>query len=102
MRVAWPNRLAAVRGTFRMMGRGYQIKIPTRLKSKWANATFMAVGLERRAARMAVKVVPRLAPRMSGNICSSLKAPTSTRGVKTEVVIEEDWTNMVRPVPIAS
>ena len=39
-----------------------------------------------------VTVVPMLAPRVNGSICSN-------RRVKTEVVMEEDWTNMVIPAP---
>ena len=51
------------------------------------------------AARMAVTVVPMLAPSVKGHICSRRKTPIPTRGVRAKVVIEEDRTNMIMAAP---
>ena len=70
------------------------------LKKKWQRAIWMAEVLVLTSeARMAVKVVPMLAPRVRGSICSTVITPRPTRGVKVEVVTEEDCTAMVRAVP---
>ena len=91
LRVALPKALAILSGTRRMKGIGYQIIIPEMLKNKWARATWSACTLsETNEARSPVTVVPMFAPRVKGNICSRWIAPTPTKGVKTEVVIEED------------
>mmetsp|Transcript_12271 Transcript_12271/g.17255 ORF Transcript_12271/g.17255 Transcript_12271/m.17255 type:complete len:251 (+) Transcript_12271:226-978(+) len=100
-RVALPSLRARLRGTRRMKGMGYQMRIPEMLKKRWARAVCMAVILsETRAAMTAVKVVPMLAPRVRGYICSSWMTPMPTRGVRVEVVMDEDWTRMVMPVPM--
>ena len=74
--------------------------IPVMLNNKWARATWSAfvpsVTIE---PKIAVIVVPILAPKVNGSICSSRSTPIPTRGVKAEVVIEEDWTTMVIAAP---
>mmetsp|Transcript_19754 Transcript_19754/g.54936 ORF Transcript_19754/g.54936 Transcript_19754/m.54936 type:complete len:329 (+) Transcript_19754:240-1226(+) len=99
-RVAFPSWRAAARGIWRMNGTGYQMRIPEMLKNKWARATRRAlVPSVTKAERMAVPVVPMLAPRVSGSICSRRRTPIPTSGVSAEVVMEEDWTTMVIPAP---
>ena len=44
-------------------------------------------------------VVPRFAPRVSGNMASNRKTSKPTNGVKTEVVMDDDCTNIVIPTP---
>lgn len=85
----------------RMKGMGYQIRIPVILKNKWARATCSAsVPSDTMAAMIAVMVVPILAPNDKGYICSRRRTPIPTKGVKADVVIDEDWTRMVIPHPI--
>lgn len=48
---------------------------------------------------MAVKVVPMLAPRVNGYIRSKCKIPTPTNGVRADVKIDDDCTNMVNAAP---
>ena len=45
--------------------------------------------------------VPMLAPSTTGYMRSIVMTPMPTRGVRAEVVIEEDWTQMVSPSPTA-
>mmetsp|Transcript_29934 Transcript_29934/g.35579 ORF Transcript_29934/g.35579 Transcript_29934/m.35579 type:complete len:85 (+) Transcript_29934:439-693(+) len=72
IRVALPRVLAALRGTFLMNGIGYQIMIPMTLKNKWASATCSeSTPVATNDARRPVKVVPKFAPSVKGNICSS-------------------------------
>jgi hypothetical protein len=76
--------------------------IPKMLKKKCASATCIAVEVSAtKAARIEVIVVPILAPRVRGYICSTLIRPTPTIGVKTLVVTLELCTAMVIPHPIA-
>ena len=91
MRVTLPSFRAMFMGTLRQAGMGYQTRMPEMLKKRCARAVCMAVILsDTRADMMAVKVVPMLAPRVRGYICSSWMIPMPTRGVSVEVVIEED------------
>jgi len=75
--------------------------IPEMLKNKCANATwseaFPEVTME---AMIPVRVVPMLAPRVKGYICSKRSTPRPTKGVSVEVVMEDDWTTMVIPAPM--
>ena len=48
---------------------------------------------------MPVSVVPMLAPSVTGNISSSVIRPTAAMGVSVEVVMDEDCTMMVMPMP---
>mmetsp|Transcript_9712 Transcript_9712/g.23759 ORF Transcript_9712/g.23759 Transcript_9712/m.23759 type:complete len:262 (-) Transcript_9712:800-1585(-) len=100
MRVDFPRARARLRGTFLMNGRGYQTMIPDRLKNMCANATCMAKVVESIAAMMAVTVVPRFAPSVMGSICSSWTTSNPTRGVKVDVVTDDDCTTIVTPMPM--
>lgn len=101
IRVHFPRALAALRGMFLRNGTGYQIRIPKILKNKWQRATCNELTpLATKDARRPVNVVPIFAPSVKGNICSSWRAPIPTNGVRTDVVIEELCTRMVRPHPI--
>ena len=51
-------------------------------------------------AKSPVKVVPMLAPRVKGSICSRRIAPIPTKGVRAEVVMDEDCTKRVIPQPM--
>ena len=51
------------------------------------------------APMMPVSVVPMLAPSVRGNISSSVIRPTAAMGVSVEVVMDEDCTMMVMPMP---
>ena len=53
------------------------------------------------APMMPVRVVPMLAPRVRGNMSVRVMIPTAARGVRVEVVMEEDCTMMVMKVPMA-
>ena len=101
VRVARPSSTAPRKGMRRIKGTGYQIIVPVMLKKRWAKATWRESTLsETKEAMSAVIVVPRLAPKVKGNIDSRGITPIPTNGVKTEVVIEEDCTNMVRRAPM--
>ena len=53
------------------------------------------------AAMIPVMVVPMLAPRVRGSMSSRPMRPTAARGVRVEVVMEEDCTMMVMNMPMA-
>ena len=97
-----PRNLHMLSGTLRMTGAGYQRRMPKRLKKRWQSATCIAsTGLEVAtvAPMMPVRVVPTLAPRVSGNISSREMSPTAAIGVRVEVVMEEDCTMIVMNMP---
>ena len=74
------------------------------LKKRWQSATCQAwTGLEVTtvAAMIPVMVVPMLAPRVRGSMSSRPMRPTAARGVRVEVVMEEDCTMMVMNMPMA-
>ena len=52
-----------------------------------------------KAARRAVAVVPILAPIVTGRMDSKVKTPAPAIGTSNEVVIELDWTAIVKRVP---
>lgn len=52
------------------------------------------------AASIPVVVVPMLEPIDKGYIRSMLTTPMPTKGVKVEVKMELDWSNIVNPIPI--
>mmetsp|Transcript_5147 Transcript_5147/g.17170 ORF Transcript_5147/g.17170 Transcript_5147/m.17170 type:complete len:223 (-) Transcript_5147:1346-2014(-) len=97
-----PRKRHALSGTFLMAGTGYHSRIPNRLKNKWHRATCMASpGLDDAtvAPMIPVSVVPMFAPRVRGNISSRVINPTAAIGVSVAVVMDEDWTMMVMPIP---
>mmetsp|Transcript_67405 Transcript_67405/g.130266 ORF Transcript_67405/g.130266 Transcript_67405/m.130266 type:complete len:280 (-) Transcript_67405:1037-1876(-) len=96
-----PRPLAMPSGIARMHGIGNHMRVPKRLKNRWANATARPVGmlLLASAARMPVTVVPMFAPTVKGNILSSLMRPMPTKGVRVEVVMLLDWNRIVTPAP---
>ena len=51
------------------------------------------------AARIPVKVVPILLPKVSGKILSKSTNPKPTNGIKLEVKTELDWTSIVNKHP---
>ena len=101
--VILPRKRAPSRGTWRTRGMGNHTAMPKMLKKRWQRATCHAsTGLEVTtvAAMMPVRVVPMLAPRVRGSMSSRVMRPTAARGVRVEVVMEEDCTRMVMPMPI--
>ena len=63
--------------------------VPIKLKSKWANAIIIAEILPvANEAKIAVVVVPMLAPIVIGKADSIVRMPAATSGIKREVVIE--------------
>ena len=75
------------------------------LNKKWTKAMMIAETFPvANEARIAVVVVPMLAPIVSGNTASTVRMPAATSGISKEVVIELDWTKMVKisPAKIAS
>lgn len=88
----------------RRYGIGKNRMIPEMLKNKWhkaiCNEFGMASSLCAKAAKMAVVVVPILAPSVSGYILSMATTPMPTSGVRADVNTELDCTKIVRPVPI--
>ena len=74
--------------------------MPILLKQKWQMATWTAAfDSVTNEANNAVHVVPRFAPNVKGSICSKLMIDKPTNGVKTDVVIELDWTDIVNNIP---
>lgn len=66
------------------------------LKIKWENATVTATTFwVARAARIAVTVVPILAPKVYGNICLTVTNPAPAKGIMIEVVTELDRKSVV-------
>ena len=75
---------------------------PVRLKRRFARATCSgACPFATMDAIMAVPVVPRFAPRVNAYICSRRNNPMPHKGVKADVVMEDDWTTIVKPAPTA-
>ena len=91
--------LANLMGISRNNGFTYIIRIPKRLKNKWANAATNAVTLRVRAAKIAVMVVPIFAPIVNGYICLSVRTPAPARGTMVDVVIDELCTIIVKITP---
>jgi len=74
--------------------------VPVRLNKKWANAIIMAdIFPVANDARMAVVVVPILAPIVIGKAASTVRIPAATRGINKDVVIELLWTIIVNASP---
>ena len=71
---------------------GKKRMMPDMLKKRWHSAICKATGSlsldAANAARIPVPVVPMLAPRVNGNILSSLIIPIPTRGVNADVNTE--------------
>ena len=79
---------------------GYKMMIPDMLNRRCEKATIIAARLPvTRAARIAVTVVPMLAPRVYGKICMSVNNPAPAMGTDKEVVIELLWTMAVSIKP---
>ena len=98
-----PNFLAPFRGIALNFGCGNHIIIPIILNKRCANATCNAsAGLETAtlAANNPVTVVPILAPKVKGNICSNVITLMAHKGISVEVVILLDCTNIVTSIPI--
>ena len=102
--VVLPSIFARLIGTLRITGTGYQMRMPKMLKKRCESATWRVCWktsrLDARAARMAVKVVPMLAPSVSGYMRSRCRIPTPTSGVRADVKTELLCTNIVKPAPI--
>jgi hypothetical protein len=80
---------------------GHQTTIPDTLNNRWEKATITAARFPvTRAARIAVTVVPMLAPIVYGKICTKVKSPAPAIGTAKEVVIELLWTMAVNITPI--
>lgn len=76
--------------------------MPDMLKNRWQKAIWSALSKFdelARAANTPVAVVPMLAPRVNGKARSRDTTPTPIRGVRADVKMELDWTNIVNPAP---
>ena len=69
---------------------GKKIITPIALKVKCATAILTAASFLNKAARIAVNVVPMLAPKINGKAFLIFIFPTATTGTNNEVVTELD------------
>ena len=91
-------------GILRVTFKGYHIIIPNTLNNICVNAICQAAtgfDVTTVADIIPVTVVPTLAPSVKGNISFSGIKPIATRGVITDVVIDDDCTIIVRNIPIS-
>ena len=91
--VILPREASTVERNLADAGDGVPKAIPKMLKKRWQRATCHAsTGLDVTtvAAMTPVRVVPMLAPRVRGSMSSRVMRPTAARGVRVEVVMEED------------